>query len=79
MRVDRARQVMHETLIYEELDDKGVVLSRTHAPLVRRWFHRYEMEHLLGLAGFKVEALHGDFARGPWRPGGDQVWLARRA
>jgi len=35
------------------------------------------MEHLLALAGFRVEALFGDFERGPLVAGGEQVWVAR--
>ncbi len=27
---------------------------------------------------FRVEALYGDFQRGPFRYGGEQVWVARR-
>ena len=37
------------------------------------------MEHLLELSGFVVEALYGGFDRGPFRHGGEQVWVARRA
>ena len=30
-----------------------------------RWFHRFELEHLLARCGFSIEALHGDFDRSP--------------
>jgi hypothetical protein len=30
-----------------------------------RWFHRYEVEHLLALCGFRLLALYGDFQRPP--------------
>ena len=36
------------------------------------------MEHLLGRVGYSVEHLFGDFARGPFRAGGEQIWVARR-
>lgn len=38
-----------------------------------------EMRHLLELSGYKVEALYGDFQRGPFRHGGEQVWVTRKA
>jgi len=30
-----------------------------------RWYHRYELEHLLARAGLRIEALHGDFSGSP--------------
>jgi hypothetical protein len=36
------------------------------------------MEHLLARAGFVVETLFGDFRRGPFKAGGEQVWVARK-
>lgn len=45
-----------------------------------RWVYRYEMQYLLELSGFKVEALSGGFNGEPF---GDEstemVWLARKA
>ena len=31
-----------------------------------RWYHRYELEHLLARAGFEVTSLYGDFDRRPF-------------
>jgi hypothetical protein len=75
---DCERQVLVEDRILEELDDTGRVISRTYASLTLRYNTRYEMQHLLNLCGFEVEALYGDFVRGPFRYGGEQVWIARR-
>ncbi len=77
-RFDAANQTIDEERIFEELE-AGQVVSRTHAPISLRWVYRYEMEHLLELSGFVVEALYGGFDRGPFRHGGEQVWVARRA
>ena len=44
-----------------------------------RWFHRYELEHLLARAGFAIEALYGGFDRRPWAPGGETIAIARVA
>ena len=76
-RFDAASQTIDEERVLEEVQD-GRVVSRTHAPISLRWVYRYEMEHLLELSGFAVEALYGGVDRGPFRHGGEQVWVARR-
>jgi SAM-dependent methyltransferase len=78
-RYDLERQILTEYRILEELDSDGTVVKKTYTPLELRWVYRYEMEHLLELCGFKVEALYGDFNRGPYRPGVEQVWVASKA
>ena len=77
-RFDAANQTIEEERVLEELES-GQVVSRTHAPITLRWIYRYEMEHLLALSGFAVEGLYGGFDRGPFRHGGEQVWVARKA
>ena len=67
-RYDLERQILTEYRIFEELDSEGTVVKKTYTPLEFRWVYRYEMEHLLKLCGFGVEALYGDFNRGPYRP-----------
>jgi hypothetical protein len=37
-----------------------------------------QMRYLLEMCGYKVEALYGDFQRGPFRHGGEQIWVARK-
>jgi SAM-dependent methyltransferase len=39
-------------------------VSRDHAPMRWRWFHRFEFEHLLARAGLAVRRLCGDFEGG---------------
>ncbi len=78
-RYDLERQVLTGDYVFEELGDDGSVRARLYAPLMLRWVYRYEMQHLLELAGFRVEALYGDFRRGPFRYGGEQIWIARKA
>ncbi|MCH8062736.1 MAG: class I SAM-dependent methyltransferase [Chloroflexi bacterium] len=75
---DLQRQVLTEDRIFEELDGSGKMVSRSYSDLVLRYTFRYEMEHLLELSGFQIEALYGDFQRRPFRYGGEQVWVARR-
>lgn len=75
---DPARQILVENRIFEELDEEGRVVSKRHTTLTVRYVYRFEMQHLLELSGFAVEALYGDFRRGPYRYGGEQIWVARR-
>ena len=75
---DPAQQIIEEERIFEELDADGRVVAKTYAPLTLRWVYRYEMQHLLELSGFAVEALYGSYERGPFRHGGEQIWVARR-
>jgi SAM-dependent methyltransferase len=64
----------------EEVDGDGAVLKRTYdRPLEIRYFHRYEMEHLLARCGFEVEALCGDFYKHEYRStSADYIWVARK-
>lgn len=76
---DLERQLVDGAFEYDELDASGHVVARTHAPLTLRYVFRYEMEHLLARAGFRVEALFGDFRRGPFQAGREQIWVARHS
>ena len=75
---DLQRQVLTEDRMFEELDGSGKMVARSYSDLVLRYTFRYEMEHLLELSGFQIEDLFGDFQRGPFHYGGEQVWVARR-
>jgi ubiquinone/menaquinone biosynthesis C-methylase UbiE len=75
---EQTEQIVQVQWIYDELGDDGLVVSRAYANLSLRWVYRYEMEHLLALCGFEVEALYGDFEQGPFVAGQEQVWVARR-
>ena len=77
-RYDLERQLLEQSTVFEEVDTAGRSLSRTHRSLTLRYVFRYEMRHLLELAGFRVEALYGDFQRGPFSHGGEQIWIARK-
>jgi SAM-dependent methyltransferase len=66
--------------IDEEVDADGVVVRKTYGrPLELRYFHRYEMEHLLARCGFEVEALYGDLEKHEYRSTSpDFIWVARK-
>jgi SAM-dependent methyltransferase len=76
--VDLERQLTKTLEILEELDAEGRVVERIHKTLTSRFTYRYEMHYLLELCGYSIEALYGDFRRGPFKPGGRQVWVARK-
>jgi len=76
---DPAQQLLDAYFIFEELDDEGKLIAKTYSPLTLRYVYRYEMRYLLELCGYKVEALYGDFRRGAFRYGEEQVWVARKA
>ncbi|HIJ64487.1 MAG TPA: class I SAM-dependent methyltransferase [Candidatus Hydrogenedentes bacterium] len=71
-------QLIEQCWIFEELDDQGTVVAKRYTPMTLRYVYRYEMQHLLELCGYAVEALYGDFQRGPFRYGGEQIWVARK-
>jgi hypothetical protein len=75
---ETAHQQLDHLRISEELSDEGAVISRVYRNLRLRYVYRYEMEHLLALTGFEVEALYGWFDRGPFTDDSNEmVWLAR--
>ncbi len=76
---DPTDQTIDQLFIYEELDDEGRSLSRVFSTYTLRYVYRYEMQYLLELCGYAVEALYGDFKRGPFHYGGEQIWVARKS
>lgn len=78
-RYDPVDQILDLTFIYEKRAPDGAV-EREFEPLRLRWYHRFEIEHLLVRAGYEVEALYGDWDRGPFVENGQEmIWIARRA
>ena len=74
---DLTRQMVEGAFLFDEIDAMtGQLLGTIRSSLTFRYIFRYEMEHLLALSGFRIEALFGDFKRGPFRAGGEQIWVA---
>ena len=71
----------YETLgVREELNDAGEVVHRVYSEGELRYFHRYEMEHMLARCGFEVEALYGDTLKNPYTSRSpDFIWVAKKA
>jgi len=76
---DLERQLSKTDYVYEELDETGQVIRKMYKTLVARYTYRYELQYLLELCGYAVEALYGDFKRGPFKPGERQIWVAHKS
>lgn len=78
-RRDHARQVLDIELIYLVTHPDGREERLVHA-FPMRYFFRYEAEHLLARAGFRVEAVYGDYDRSPFgaKDPGEIIVVARR-
>lgn len=64
----------------DEIDAEGRPASQRYLDLHLRWFYRFEVEHLLALAGFEVEHLYGWFdGSGFADDSPEMVWVARKA
>lgn len=73
---DQEKQILEQYFIFEELNKEGRVIDKIYTPLILRYVFRYEMEHLLELCGYRVISLYGDFKRGSFKYGCEQIWVA---
>ena len=74
---DAFSQVMSIRTTIEQLDDSGRVSSKMYRDFALRYIFRWEMQHLLGLCGYDVRALYGDFVRSEFREdSAEMVWVA---
>ncbi len=65
IRRDLATQTQDVAIRLERRRD-GVAVGSEIERFRMRWYHRYELEHLLARAGFAIGALYGDFDRRPF-------------
>jgi hypothetical protein len=76
---DEYTQVLVEQHLLEEVDGDGAVLRSVTLPLVRTWFTPREMDNLVRLCGFEVDALFGSFDCTPFtRESTEMVWVLKR-
>jgi len=59
---DMAEQIMYQEFRFTYPDNRKEII-----PLKMRFFFRFEIEHLLSRAGFKVKNLYGDFNKKPFK------------
>ncbi|MGD8791660.1 MAG: hypothetical protein PVF47_03840, partial [Anaerolineae bacterium] len=66
--------------VWEILGPEGQVVERLdRGPIRLHVVFRFEMEHLLARAGFRLEAVYGDFWRGALRDeSSEMIWVARK-
>jgi SAM-dependent methyltransferase len=75
--LDLVNQVRRDLWRYRAFAVDGTVAEEEVLELSLRWTFRWEMRHLLRLAGFVVEAEFSDFAGAPPDYGKEQIWVAR--
>jgi SAM-dependent methyltransferase len=73
-----AAQVASAVTRWQELDTNGQPLDQWETgPVSFHCFFRFEVEHLLQRAGFRIEALFGDFQGGELADASNEmIWLA---
>ena len=75
---DEWTQILREDHIFHELDTDGTIVCSTPLEMVRAWTTPREMELLVALAGFDVEAVFGDFDCAPFtRRSTEMIWVLR--
>jgi SAM-dependent methyltransferase len=72
-RVDRANQILEVTFRF----DPAPPGQAGNTTVRLRWFHRYEIEHLLARAGFTDQVVYGGFDRRAWSPERETIVVAR--
>lgn|SRR5262245_34392221 len=65
VRRDVTTQVQDVTMRWERRRNSAVVGEEIER-FRMRWYHRFELEHLLARAGFEIVALYGGFDRRPY-------------
>jgi SAM-dependent methyltransferase len=75
--VDQAEQLMHITMLYDEIALDGRV-QRTVVPFDLRYLWRFEAELLLEKAGFVVETVFGDWDPAPFDSASERLILVAR-
>jgi len=75
---DSSTQTASVVTAWELIGEDGLIKKREETEKKHlHCFFRYEMEHLLALTGFKIEALYGDFyLMEPYNTCPDMIWVA---
>jgi SAM-dependent methyltransferase len=74
---DHATQTMTVIMHYDRFRN-GQRVARDSTDFRMRWFHRYELEHLLARAGFTELTLYGNFDRSEYGADSpEMIWVAR--
>jgi SAM-dependent methyltransferase len=76
--LDHVNQVRRELWRYRAFAADGTIAEEETLELAVRWTYRWEMRHLLRLAGYTVEAEFSDFLGSPPAYEKEQIWIAHR-
>lgn len=80
--IERTNDPVHQRFTlsfrFTETDDGGTVVREEVEELMLRWTYRYELWHLLELAGFERVAEHSDYGGAPPAYGEEIIAVARR-
>lgn len=71
-------QTFVEIWKYEEITPEGKIASQWYEDLELRWTFRYEMQYLLESCGFEILDFYGDFQKGPFKYGKEQIWVVKK-
>jgi ubiquinone/menaquinone biosynthesis C-methylase UbiE len=77
--IDHVNQIRRELWRYRAFAADGTIAEEEILELAIRWIFRWEMRHLLRLAGFSIEAEFSDFQGSPPVYGKEQIWIAHRS
>ncbi|MBN1826928.1 MAG: class I SAM-dependent methyltransferase [Candidatus Eisenbacteria bacterium] len=78
-KTDPLTQIVEERWRFTELDPDGKALRREEETLKLRWIYRWELRHLLELAGFVVEEEYSGFQESPPVYAREIILIARPA
>jgi SAM-dependent methyltransferase len=78
LEIDRGAQLAHITWLYDAIGPDQVV-RRTTIPLTLRYTFPAEMRLLLERTGFRLQALYGDYAFGPYHGDADRMLVVAEA
>jgi len=79
IRNNPAQQLIHVDSTLEEYD-RNVMVRKTLRVIDLCWIHRYEMEHLLELSGFRLVDVLGTFDGKPYDySSGEAIYIAEKA
>ncbi|GAC1564078.1 MAG: class I SAM-dependent methyltransferase [Herpetosiphon sp.] len=76
-RTDVATQMHYVEFVYDEWGPDRV-LRRSVLPFTMRWLYRYELEHLLVLAGFEMDTVYGSYDLDPYASESDRLIAVAR-
>ncbi len=77
---DEHRQILSEEHVIHVVDENGTVLRTETLPMERAWITPREMDNLVRLCGFDVEAVFGDFDCQPFDAAStEMIWVLRKA